>query len=101
MNLTSAGKNSLPVTPAELQAILLSIPKPHRESVVNLLKAIKANGLVDFGEVGTSEGKKTTGKTLDVNMLGALEAYKRAGGTVEQFFTLNADILGSMDEYTL
>lgn len=101
MNLTSSGKNSLPVTPGELQAILLSIPKPHRESVVNLLKSIKANGLVDFGETGTSEGKKPTGKTLDANMLSALEAYKKVGGTVEQFFTLNADILGSMDEYTL
>lgn len=101
MNLTSNGKNSLPTTPGELQTLLLSIPKPHRESVIALLKAIKANGLVDFGEVGTSEGKKPTGKKLDESMTAFLETFKKTGGTVEDFFRLNADALGPMEDYTL
>lgn len=100
MRVTSTGKHAIPQTPGELQATLLSIPKAHREHVMNLLKAIHENGLVDFGEVGTSAGK--TGKRdLDPGMKRALAMFTGNGGKVEEFFKLNEDLLGPMSDYNL
>lgn len=100
MRVTSTGKFAIPQTPGELQATLLSIPKPHREHVMAMLKAIHENGLVDFGEVGTSAGKSGK-RELDPSMKRALTMFTSGGGKVEDFFKLNEDLLGSMADYNL
>lgn len=100
MKLTSTGNNALPTTPNELQALLTAIPQPQRQSVIALLENIYRSGLVTFSEVGTSNQRQQTNE-LGPEMAAVLSAHLAEGGKIEDFFNVNADLLGPMASYDL
>lgn len=98
--VTSTGEHAIPLTPGELQAKLSSIPKPHRGTVMEILDSIHRSGTVTFAEVGTSAARRDK-QTLSQGMSAMLKAHLAEGGTKEQFFADNADLVGKQEEYDL
>lgn len=99
--ITSTGRHAIPVKPDDLAATLRSLPEGARDQVRNLLATIAEAGTVDFSEVGTAAGKTQPKQTLDPNMAAVLRQYLSSGGTVAEFFAINADVLGAQAAYDL
>lgn len=100
-DVTSTGKNALPFTADELSSLLLNLPQAHRGPVRDAFRKVSEAGTVDFSEVGTSAGKTAPAAQLDKQMAAALRDFVAAEGTVEEFFTLNKDLLGDAKQYDL
>ena len=100
--VTSTGKHAIPAKPADVAAVLSALPAANREAVQNLLESIYAGGTVDFSEMGTSAGKPITETVqLSSEWQQVLRSHLGNGGTVDEFFALNADLLGDKGKYDL
>ena len=100
--VTSTGRHAIPAKPDDVVAVLSALPPANREAVQKLLESIYANGTVDFSEVGTSAGKSVVETvSLSAEWQGVLASHIKAGGTVDQFFEINADLLGDKSCYNL
>ena len=100
--VTSTGKHAIPAKPADVAAVLSALPAANREAVQNLLESIYAGGTVDFSEMGTSAGKAITETVqLSSEWQQVLRSHINTGGTVDEFFALNADLLGDKGKYDL
>ena len=100
--VTSTGKHAIPAKPADVAAVLSALPAANREAVQNLLESIYAGGTVDFSEMGTSAGKPIAETVqLSSEWQRVLRSHISTGGTVDEFFALNADLLGDKGKYDL
>lgn len=100
--ITSTGKHAIPAKPTDVAAVLSALPPANRDAVQALLEAIAQTGTVDFSEMGTSAGKPVLEvRQLPAEMQAVLSRHVKAGGTVEEFFADNADILGNASTYDL
>ncbi len=100
--VTSTGSHAIPAKPADVAAVLSALPAANREAVQNLLESIYASGTVDFSEMGTSAGKAITETVqLSSEWQQVLRSHINTGGTVDEFFSLNADLLGDKGKYDL
>ena len=101
--VTSTGKHAIPAKPADVAAVLSALPAANREAVQNLLESIYAGGTVDFSEMGTSAGKPIAAETVQLSSewQRVLRSHISTGGTVDEFFALNADLLGDKGKYDL
>ena len=100
--VTSTGRHAIPAKPSDVVAVLSALPPANREAVQALLESIYANGTVDFGETGTSAGKAITDTVqLSADWQRVLRSHLSTGGTVDEFFTTNADLLGEKGKYDL
>jgi phage I-like protein len=100
--VTSTGKHAIPAKPADVAAVLSALPAANREAVQNLLESIYAGGTVDFSEMGTSAGKPIAETVqLSSEWQRVLRSHISTGGTVDEFFSLNADLLGDKGKYDL
>ena len=100
--VTSTGKHAIPAKPADVAAVLSALPAANREAVQNLLESIYAGGTVDFSEMGTSAGKPIAETVqLSSEWQQVLRSHLGSGGTVDEFFALNADLLGDKGKYDL
>ena len=100
--VTSTGKHAIPAKPADVAAVLSALPAANREAVQNLLESIYAGGTVDFSEMGTSAGKPIAETVqLSSEWQQVLRSHINTGGTVDEFFALNADLLGDKGKYDL
>lgn len=100
--VTSTGRHAIPAKPTEVAAVLSALPAVNREAVQALLESIYANGLVDFSEVGTASGKPVTETAqLDAAWQKVLRSHLAQGGTADEFFAVNADLLGDKAKYDL
>lgn len=100
--ITSTGRHAIPAKPTDVVAVLSALPPANREAVQTLLEAIYANGTVDFGETGTSAGKAVTDTVqLSADWQRVLRSYLSKGGSVDEFFADNADLLGGKGKYDL
>ncbi len=100
--VTSTGKHAIPAKPADVAAVLSALPAANREAVQNLLESIYASGTIDFAEMGTSAGKPITETVqLSSEWQQVLRSHLGSGGTVDEFFALNADLLGDKGKYDL
>lgn len=102
-SLTSVGRHALPVDEETLLGVLKSVPKNVRGDVVNILQAVAESGTVDFSEIGTSAADKTPPKkaTMDSGLQGMLAEWVEEGGTVDEWFKANSDVVGDKDQYDL
>ena len=101
--VTSTGKHAIPAKPADVAAVLSALPAANREAVQNLLESIYAGGTVDFSEMGTSAGKPIAAEAVQLSSewQRVLRSHINTGGTVDEFFALNADLLGDKGKYDL
>ena len=99
--VTGTGRYALPVKGDTLRNQLMGIPQPHRTTVMEILRTVHGNGTVDFSEAGTSQGRDRALLTLEPVYADALKQFKSLGGTVDAFFSENADLLGNADQYDL
>lgn len=101
MTVTGTGRHALPLRSEDLRQRLMNIPQPHRGSVMEILRTVHESGTVDFSESGTSQGNDSALLTLDKPSADMLRLFMKDGGTVAQFFALNADLLGEQSQYDL
>lgn len=100
--VTSTGRHAIPAKPSDVVAVLSALPPANREAVQALLESIYANGTVDFGETGTSAGKAVTDTAqLSAEWQRVLRSHLSTGGSVDEFFATNADLLGEKGKYDL
>lgn len=100
--ITSTGRHAVPAKPSDVVAVLSALPPANREAVQSLLETIYANGTVDFGETGTSAGKAVTDTAqLSAEWQRVLRSHLSTGGSVDEFFATNADLLGEKGKYDL
>jgi hypothetical protein len=100
--VTSTGKHAIPAKPADVAAVLSALPTANREAVQALLESIYASGTVDFSEMGTSAGKPVAETVqLSREWQQVLRSHINGGGTVDEFFSFNADLLGDKGKYDL
>lgn len=99
--VTSTGQFALPVTRDHVLGLLNSLPPANREAVREFIETVYANGTVDFREMGTAAAPKVEAakRKLDNPMKQQLRMFVANGGTREQFFELNQDILGDIAQY--
>jgi hypothetical protein len=101
MTVTGTGRYALPLRSDDLRQRLMNIPQPHRGAVMEILRTVHGSGTVDFSETGTSQGQDAALLTLDKPSSDMLRLFMKDGGTVAQFFELNADLLGAQSQYDL
>lgn len=101
MTVTGTGRHAIPLRSDDLRQRLLAIPQPHRGTVMEILRTVHSSGTVDFSETGTSQGNENGQLTLDKHAAEMLRLFMKNGGTVAQFFELNADLLGEQSQYDL
>lgn len=100
--VTSQGQFALPLQASEVRELLQDMPEPHRSNVRKVLETITNSGTVDFREMGTAKAAPITPSAkLDPNMAQTLRLFVKNGGSVDEFFELNADILGKKSQYDL
>lgn len=100
--VTSQGQFALPLQSAQVRELLQDMPEPHRSNVRSVLEIITNSGTVDFREMGTAKATPVAPKQrLDSAMEQTLRLFIKNGGTPEEFFELNADLLGKKSAYDL
>lgn len=99
--VTGSGRYALPLRSDDLRQRLMNIPQPHRGLVMEILRTVHTSGTVDFSETGTSQGSEKGQLHLDKQAASMLRLFMANGGTVAQFFELNADLLGEQSQYDL
>lgn len=101
--ITSTGNHALPLRADDVRTMLLDLPVAHRSRVRAMLSQIAETGTVDFSEIGTSRGNQdnATHRQLDNTTAAMLTQFLKAGGNLDEFFSANQDVLGSMSDYDL
>ena len=91
----------LAVNKENLEKFMLSLPEDGQEQFEEMLSEIADAKIVSFEEDG--HGKQLDGKMpLPDNMAQQLSKWVEAkSGTVSEWFTMNADMLGEMESYDL
>lgn len=85
---------------AELQSHLAKLEPDEAKFWGDLLKKTQSDGFVEFEEIGSGKNPKA-GETLAPWAERYLGQWVKGGGSVEEFFKINADVLGDPGQYNL
>lgn len=97
---TAEHPKGLPVDKTKLVEFMADLPKDKQEQAEAIFSAIVEKGFIEFEEQGHSQ-EVTHQKDLPDWAKPLLKAHLEDKGTLEAFFTANADELGEMKAYNL
>lgn len=97
---TDEAPRGLRVANEELQKWLLRLEPDEAKFFADLMGRTQKEGFIEFSELG--HGKDVQGtRELEAGTKAQLEKWVKAGNSVEEFFAMNADILGDKRAYNL
>lgn len=97
---TDETPRGLRVASEELQKWLLKLEPDEAKFFADLMARTQKEGFIEFSELG--HGKDLQGvRELEAPMKAELEKWVARGQSVEEFFALNADVLGDKRAYNL
>jgi len=87
----------LSADPNQLVELMAGMEPQQTEQLQEILRA----GVVDLSERGSSRGGREGRAELDPALKTILKTWLSTDGSVEEWFELNADVVGAMDQYDL
>jgi hypothetical protein len=100
----TGGDNKTPfglqVKSDELKAWFLSLDPKQAEFATAMLTGVVERGVIDYREHGHGKVQQGT-QPLPKEMAGLLKMWLEANQPIEEFFRVNADVLGAMSDYNL
>jgi hypothetical protein len=90
----------LKVKPAEIVALVLSLPEKQGNAVMRILEQ-SLDAAIDFAEHGVDSEGFLNKPEMPKQVLELARTWVKSGKTIEEFFSVNAAELGSPDNYNL
>lgn len=98
---TTEYPRALPVTMDALKAALLKLPADQAQFWMDLCQNIVKSGLTEFAELGHGRDQKQGTRLLSESDKKQLKQFMKEGGTLDEFFAINAEFIGEQDTYNL